>query len=249
MRRLVCGVLFAGIAAGFTLSAQGEKGEKPFKLADVASAKDIAAEAADQKATLAELLEDEQSFTAEKKPIAQAAGVLAVLGQALAEHPDASSVKIHGADLREAARKVIQSKSHKDAVAGLAGIDEALAGKSSGTAEKEYAWNKLINLHRMMEEFNDRNSKLRRVIRRPNDAEADSRHATTLALLAIAMHADTHEVKKESEIPKWQGWSLDFQQNMTHLATALKKQDADMAKMYYTQSLNSCKECHAAFRH
>jgi hypothetical protein len=240
---LVC---FAAAAAAWMVPVYGDA---PVKIAAVAPVEDLAAETEAKLAALDELLKDDESYAVEqKKGVAQAAGVLACMGQAIAEHPDKAKVKVAGPDLRNAALAIIGSKTLQEATAALGLAKKAAAGEASGKAETAHAWNKLINLHRLMEEVNARNSKLRGVLRRPKDPREDSLHASTLAVLAVVIHADTHEVKDPAQIPKWQGYALDFQQSMTGLSAALKSGQIEAAKEFYLKSADSCKHCHEAFR-
>lgn len=226
-------------------------------LKDVAPVADLEHEAAAQHATLAGLLKDKESFEDmenRKKKIPRAAGVLAVLGQAIAEHPDKAKVKVAGTDLRDAARKVVTAKSYEEATAGLAEIGPALSGKSSGKAETEYAWNKLMSLHRLMEEVKARHVALREVSEnlqkgKAGKPEEDARHASMLAVLALPMYADTHEVKKPEEVPQWQEWSKEFRRVSTELSAAVRKSDAEGVKTLLPQATKLCGECHDQFRH
>ena len=219
-------------------------GEAPAKVSEVAPVEDLAREAEAQVATAEQLVAGEFS----ELKIGQAGGVLALLGQAIAEHPDKSKVKISGPDLRDAAMALSKTKSAGDAKAALGRVKEALAGKG-GAASTEAQWNKLANLHRLMEEVNFRNSRLRRIVRRPGkDPVEDSLHATTLAVIALAVEADTHEVKNPDDLPKWREYTRGFRTNMTAMATALKAKDAAAAKDAFTKANQSCNDCHAHFR-
>ena len=130
----------------------------------------------------------------------------------------------------------------------LASAKSALEGQGSGSAATEHPWNKLIGMHAMMEEINARNSKIRRSVRRLRDPDEESLHPTTLAVLAVAMYADTHEVKNESDIPQWQQHAREFQQHMTQTAAAMKKNDADGAREVWLEGVKSCSACHDKFR-
>ncbi len=220
--------------------------ESKVKVAEVASVEDLAMEIKAQIAKLEGFLQSKQSHAEarETRSIQQAAGVLACLAQASAEHEKKKEVKLSAPDLRDAAIAIRKSKSLEDAKAGLEKVKAAHGGKSSG-AKVKHPWNKLCNLHRLMEEVKSRHYKLKRVIRRPKNPQADSLHATTIAVLAIAAHADTHEVKKDSEISEWQGYANDLRKSMSEIAAALKKKDTKTAKTAWNASVKSCTACHA----
>ena len=221
----------------------------PVDTATVAPIENLKAESAAKLSALEKLLSDGGSFEESKKrQIPQAAGVLACLAQAIGEHKDREKSGVAAADLRDAAIALVNSASHDDAEKALATAKQAFEGKGDGKAAPEHEWNKLINLHRLMEEVNARNSKIRVALRRPKDPQAESLHATTLAVLALAMHADTHEVKDKSQIPQWQKHAGDYQRNMTALAAAIKAKDKDRGNELFKAAQKSCNDCHKAFR-
>lgn len=245
--RLTTTALVVGML--FMYCIPGEAGA-PADLATVAPVGDLAAEAGAKVEMLQDYLKDESSYAeAKKRNVPQAAGVLACLGQAIAEHPAADEVQISGADLRDAALALRKAASYEDAASALAAAKSALAGEATGSAEADHAWNKLIGMHAMMEEINARNSKIRRAVRRLRDPETDSLHATTMAVLALAMYADTHEVKNENDIPQWQQHAREFRENMTATAEAMKNKDADGAREVWLKGVKSCSACHDQFRH
>jgi len=222
----------------------------PVDFSEVASIGDLAAEAIAQTETLEGYLKDEAAYaTARKtKKISQASGVLACMAQAIAEHPARDEVQIAAADLRDAALKIGKAGTRNDAAEALAVARSALDGQASGEATAEHAWNKLIGMHAMMEEINGRNAKIRRAVKRLRKPETESLHATTLAVLAVAMHADTHEVKNESDVPQWQQYALEYQRHMTATAQAMKAKDAKAARAVWLQGVESCNACHDKFR-
>lgn len=221
----------------------------PVDTATVAPIDDLKAEASAKIALLGDLLKDADKFAeAKKRSIPQAAGVLACVAQAIVEHKEREKAGVSAANLRDAALAVIKSGSHDDAMKALTSAKQALEGKGDGKAAAEYEWNKLINLHRLMEELNSRNSKIRTALRRPKDPQAESLHATTLAVLALAIHADTHEVKDKSQIPQWQGYAANYQKNMTDLAAAIKAKDKERSSELFKAATTSCNDCHKQFR-
>lgn len=221
----------------------------PVKLSEVAAIEDLVAAAEANFALLDEHLQTEGAYSnAKKREIPRAAGVLACLAQAIVEHPDKDQTNVAAAALRDAAVELQTTDTYTDAAAVLERTKQAFQGSSSGCAEAEHAWNELINLHRLMEEVNSRNTKLRRALRRSREPQQESLDATTLAVLALAIHADTHEVKAESNIPKWQGYARELQTNMTALASAIKRQDSEEGKRLFLSAAKACNKCHDEFR-
>ena len=233
----VLAVITAGIA----------RAEAPVDVSKAVPVDVLTAEAKAKVAELNELLMDEKTYEeTEKNTISQVTGTIACLAQAIAEHADGKESGIAAPALRDAALKMRKPKSFADSKSAARDIEAAMLGRGGG--EKDYAWNKLINMHRMMEEMNARNSKIRRVIRRPSDPVTDSGHAATLTVLGIAMLADTHEVKNDADLPEWKSMSTDFTSNMSALAKAIRDGDKDKATELYTKGTKSCGACHKKFR-
>jgi hypothetical protein len=220
----------------------------PVKVAEVAPLADVAAEARAAVAALEAALADPAGFESALDSVKQAGGVLACLGQAIAEHPDNKSAGVSGPHLRDAGLAIRAAKVHADAAAGLQRAKQAVAAEAVGEAAAEHPWNKLTGMHGMMEELNARNSKIRRALRRLNNPEEDSRHASVAAVLSLAMIADTHEVKNAADIPKWTAMAGDYQKTMTALSAAIKAKELDKAKDLFAKSTEACAKCHELFR-
>ena len=223
-------------------------GAAPVKVAEVAPVDDLVAEAHAQLERLGGFLESDESYADATDAVKQAGGVLACLGQALSEHDQRKTSEASGPHLRDAGLAIRKSKSRGDAQAASDAAKKALAGEAEGEAAAEYPWEKLIGMHAMMEEINSRNSKLRRALRRLRKPEEESLHANTIAVLTVAMIADTHEVKNAADIPRWTKMAVEYQQLSTQLAAAVKAEDADMAKVLFAKANETCTACHDVFR-
>lgn len=224
-------------------------GAAPAKVTELLDARQLAVEAKAKAVKIGQSTADEAAFgrAMEHKTIATDAGVIACLAQALVEHKKGKESGIAAASLRDAAIKLSKVKKLEDAKEGLAAVEAALAGKKTEAA-KDHPWNKLINMHRMMEEMEYREGRLRRTLRRPRKLPEDSSHATVLTVLALAMEADTHEVEDEKALPAWKKFSVDYRTNVANLAAAMKANKADEAKEFFAASNKRCVDCHAQFR-
>jgi hypothetical protein len=71
-----------------------------------------------------------------------------------------------------------------------------------------------------------------------------------MAILALAAHDDTHEVKskKKEDIDEWQKYAKEFQGQMTAAAVAFKKQDVPAAADAWKKGNMACNDCHGKFR-
>jgi hypothetical protein len=220
------------------------------KLSTVTPVGDLVAEAELKIKEIETFLGDADSYTKNKKKgIPQAAGTLAVLAQAIAQHDEASAWKASAADVRDAAITVAKAGSLEDAKKGLDAVKAGTGGKSAG-AKAEHDWAKLIDMDSLMSEVSKRNSGLRKSLRKaPEDPVAASRDASVMAVLALAIEADTHEVKDKADIEKWKKYSKELQTSMTKISAALKeKKDADAKALFTGEAAASCNKCHTEIR-
>ena len=221
----------------------------PADVSKAVGAKELAAAAKTKAEALGKAVADEASFgrAIEAKGIARDGGVIACLAQALAEHKDGKSTGINATGLRDSALILSKTKKLADATAALKNVNEALAGKGA-KGEKDHPWNKLVNMHRMMEEMELQGGKLRRVLKRPRRLENYSENAAVLVVLGLAMEADTHEVKDPAKLPKWITWSKEYHTAMSSLNVAIKAGDGAKAKSIFDVSSEKCETCHEVFR-
>ena len=168
-------LIAAGCAACWTVTVLGTA---PAPIEQNATVDDIVQEVDAKITLLTGLLETPEKFEAAKeKDVWQGFGVLSVMGQSLAEHPQHADAKFSGPALRDAALKYQRTTAYADAQAALAAVKAARGGE--GTGETDFAWNKLIRMHPMMEEINARNAKLIPIMKRPRGKpeEAEEVHA------------------------------------------------------------------------
>lgn len=228
----------------------------PAKISTVAPAADIAAQVDASVKALEEYLATSESYTQNKmKKVPVEGAVIAVLAAAVVDSDEKDKVSWNAAaaDVREAGKMVAASKSYDDAKKGLAAIKEAVGGKAAG-AKPEQEWNKLCRLGTVMDTINMRAPKMRAGARKKQltDAEAAeySGAATVMAVFALAVHDDTHEVKskKKEDIDEWQKFAKEFQSQMTAAAAAFKAKDPTKAGDAWKKGNTACNDCHAKFR-
>ncbi len=240
-------VVLSGVLAAASLAPVFAKA--PADVEQVATIEAILLEVDSKIEVLAGALESAEKFEMQKeKDVWQAFAVLTVMGQAVAEHPEQGDAGFSGPALREAAIKYKRDTSYEDAQGMLAAVKEARGGGGAVDAPAEYEWNKLIRMHPMMEEINSRNAKLVGVFRRPRGRPEEAGHATTVALLALPMYADTHEVKNEADIPQWQEWAADYREKMVAVAAAVEEKDGTKARELFDAANETCDACHEKFR-
>lgn len=244
-RVLVCLTLFAVAASAVSIGVAGA----PADVSKAVGAKELAAAAKTKAEDLGKAVANEAAYSRamENKIVAKDAGVIACLAQALVEHKDGEASGINATGLRDAAIVLSKTKKIADATAALKNVNEALSGKGE-KGEKDHPWNKLVNMHRMMEEFEFQGGKLRRVLKRPRRLENYSENAAVLVVLGLAMEADTHEVKDKAKLPQWTTWSKEYHQAMSGLNTAIKAGNGAKAKSIFDKAYDDCETCHEVFR-
>jgi len=218
------------------------------KLESVGSPAALIAEATEKADEISQALATPEAFKEGAPGVKQSASLVAVLGQALAEHPEDSALKQAGPSIRDAAIALARAASYEDAQTAWPKLAAALKGEVSADAAKEFNWAKLSRMHPMMEEMNARAAKFRRVLRRPKDPDADSRHVMAIALGAITTHADTHEVKDPNDLPQWHAWAEELYDHMAKSATAVRAKDTEAAKTHFNAGMETCQKCHDKFQ-
>lgn len=243
MSALICMLAFANGLAGNAVWA-----EAPLKISQLVTIEDLQAEAQAKSLELSKHLASREAYIETKKEqLAQVAGTLACVAQAISEHTNAKQIKVAGPALRDAALALRKPKSYEEAKLAEKAVNGALQGEGEG--QVEFSWAKLIAREAMMEEINTRNSKLRRVIRRSRKPSVDSLHASTMAVLSVAMYADAHgHDTDKAQLAEWRAISKDSVGIMASIAGAIKKQDAAGAKRLYVRAIKTCTDCHEKFR-
>jgi len=234
---------------GVLANGQSVRAEAPAKIAELATAEELAGEAKACAERISAAVASEEAFkkAMEARMINQDGGVLACVAQGLVEHEKGAATGINATGLRDAALAARAAKDMAGAKAAVEAIQTALKGEGK-VGEKEHPWNKLTGMGRMMEDLNARQAKLRRSLRRPKNLAEDSRDAAVMAVLALAMEVDTHEVKKPEEIPQWQTMAKDYRVLMGEVAAAMRAGKADVAQEKFNSSGQLCTSCHEKFR-
>jgi len=227
----------------------------PVKIAAVAPIADVAGQIDASIKLLDEYLASNDVYTQNKKKVRTEATIVSVLSQAVVESEEKGSVAWNAAaaDVRAGAISIADAKTYDDAKKGLAAVNEAHGGKK-GAAASEHEWNKLAKLGAIMDAVQSRSGKIRGGSRKKADSITDaevaeaSGAATVLAVLELAVHEDTHEVKKKEDTPEWQKAAKEFQTQMTATAAAFKKKDMAGAADGWKKGNTACNACHDKFR-
>lgn len=236
-------VLILGLGVMIPLFAEAPEELKKFPVAD------LTAEANAQIEALGTLTESAASYKEKQDDIRRTASLVAVLGQAMAEHPEGKSQKLSPLALRDAAMILSGSEEHQAALDALKTLKAAANGETPQAAPETVAWADLIDMPDMMHIINTRNAQVIKAARRSRDPEGDSREALTIAILTIAMSAQAEDyLSKEEDVKAWKQYAADFQAGMTDLAAAIKAQDKANVQKHLAAATKACNDCHAQFR-
>ena len=210
----------------------------------------LVVETDDRIEELDKLLKDNTSFEkGSELALPTAAGVLAVIGQAIARHPDRSKAGFSGTALRDAALKLAESGSLEDAQKALVGVQAARGGGGDGGAVDDAAWYDLIPSYELMEEINTRNSRLVRVSRRPRGKPEEAAHAAVIALLCYPMHAQGEDyVLDDADLPDYRGLVIKYQREVADLGRAVRAKNGAEVKRLLLASKETCDHCHKVYR-
>ncbi|WP_437204990.1 hypothetical protein [Planctomicrobium sp. SH664] len=199
---------------------------------------------------LTEILVTEESFNEKKSPLMrQSLGLIACIGQYLAEHPQLGEGKLNGPALRDAALIYKRNGSYADAQSALAQIQEVVSGKVTGEHAVEHPWNKLTGLGAAMEEINVQNPPILNFLKRPRGTPEEPLSGITWYLLSKATLADTHEVKDPAKLPEWNQYATEFSNASGDLVTALRAKDKAGDRKAFDLGKKTCNTCHEAFQH
>ena len=253
--RITLALLFGTVACLGMSSATPPVG-RPQKLSTTISIPDLQDEAVLQLSLVNKYLDTRKSYAnSAKHELPRAAGMLAVIGQALAVHDSKRTAAekavrppIHGPTLRDAALKLSGTKTLAEALATVPNLTTAVLGQAKPTGSIKHPWTGLISLHHIMEELNSRNSRLRRAVRRTRDPNLAARNAATMGLLGLVILSDTHEVKQKTQLAAWRKFSSDFRTNAAATARAFRAGDKAKIKPLYLQAAKACAGCHSTFR-
>ena len=218
------------------------------KLSDVASTEDLTAEVSALVEELERGLASEDSFPATAGKLRRAAVQLALLSQALSEHDEESKFQQKGAALRDAALQLAQSRSYEESCRSIATLKQAVEGSGSTTAKPEYDWAKIASLRLLMDSLRERTDLVRKALRRPKDPAAESRQASVMAILALAIDAHAKGNPSREEQPDWHQSSGDLQKFLTKTARAIRSGERDAALEHFSAAQQACDRCHEKFK-
>lgn len=217
-------------------------------MSQVAAAADLAAEFDAKLSEIEAALVSPESYQAAAGKLRLGAVQLTVLAQALAEHDEESKFKSAAPSMRNAAIQLTAASSFDQGRKALDALHLAIENQKNVDTKVEFDWAKLARTRLVMESLRERTDQIRKAIRRSKDPVAESRHASTMAILALAVAAHADDVKSEADRPQWRDWSMEFQREMTKTAVALREKDTPAVLEHFKAAQAACDHCHEKFK-
>ena len=122
-------------------------------------------------------------------------------------------------------------------------VDSPDAAEPEGTD-----WYSLIESYYLMQEINDRNAAIVKVMRRPKGTAEEAANAAVIALLCYPMHAQAEDYVEEADLPGYRALTV---QNLTQagdIVEAVLAKDRKAVKTTVLACQQSCKSCHQQYR-
>lgn len=221
----------------------------PAKMSDVVSIADLEAEIAAKTIELESTLADKDKYQELTGTRRSASLQLALLAEAVAQHDGESKLKASAKSIRDTAMSLASASSFDDANQKLAQLKNPTANNvsvASPTPEEE--WAKLVRNRALMDLLREKSDQVRKSLRRIKDPEAESRNASTMAVIGVAIGAQAHSRKTAQEQMLWSDWSHNFQKQMTRTARAIRERDSAAVLEHFTAAQAACDLCHEQFK-
>ena len=115
-------------------------------------------------------------------------------------HDQESKLKDSAVAIRDVAVSLSNATSYDDANQKLADLKTSMSGTTvnpSSTSDQD--WSKLVRNRALMDLLREKSDQIRKSLRRIKDPEAESRNASTMAVIGIAVgsHADSRKTPAE----------------------------------------------------
>jgi hypothetical protein len=231
----------------------GAKAPEAPKVSTFAPADDLVRQAdryiKDLEDTVGSVESGEEKFDDVKENIGKGANTLVLLALCLGKHDQDNQYKAHAGALMAAAQQMAAAKDLASAKKGLAGIEDARAGKNK--ADVELKWEKVASLPDTMKHVPSINTKLKTYVKPAKfKAKAKDSAGITAVLAAIAQGSmtDTSATKSTEQVEQW----YRFCEEMRNAAGAMNKSIRDGDPAATAKNLerlgNNCEECHKVFK-
>lgn len=221
----------------------------PAKMSDVVSVADLETEITSKIAEIESTLAAPEQFQELTGSRRSASLQLTLLAQALARHDGESKLKASAPGIRDTAMSITTSASFDDATQKLAQLKTPRANtEPAKETSSDEEWAMIVRNRALMDLLREKSDQVRKSLRRIKDPEAESRNASTMAVIGIAVGAHAHSRKTPSEQMMWTDWSHNFQKHMTRTARAIRERDSAAVLEHFTAAQAACDLCHEQFK-
>ena len=223
---------------------------------DVLDVGPLAAELARRVEELGTHAADDEAFDeASEMKWNKACGVVACIGQALSQHPEGHKTPGDKLAIRDTALALAEAGDAEEARGLLDPLREALTVPgieyvdSPDAAEPEGVdWYSMIESYYLMQEINDRNAAIVKVMRRPKGTDEEAANAAVMALLCYPMHAQAEDYVEEEDLPGYYGLTIANMRQAGDIVDAVLAKDRKAVKTTVLAAQQSCKACHQQYR-
>jgi cytochrome c556 len=189
---------------------------------------------------------------AAKARLKKDANTMAVLGLALALHDSDNAIKSQAGELIKAAQALAKAQDFDVASLAFADLKKAATGSGAAAPNNPKEWQKVASLGQLMKQVPTVNTALKRGVSSPARLEKlkdeSAGHAATLAAIAQASMADTHEVKNPADLDKWYEYCAEMRDAAGQVNAAVRALDHAKTTSAMLRLTNSCDTCHKVFR-
>ena len=196
------------------------------------------------------LAKQEDYNLAKQAKVKKEANLLVVVLMALGQHDEKNRFQASAPALVDSAEMLVQGfNDYAKAQAALTTLEQGIQNGANGG--KPLKWEKRYKLGLLMKQVTMLQAKLRRGLRGDRfekDAQANARYAATLAAIAEATRVDTHEVKKEQDLPTWNKLATEWRDLAGEVGRSIQAKDQKAAEEALKRMTQSCSDCHSAFR-
>jgi cytochrome c556 len=200
---------------------------------------------------LDEVLENKAEFDdAAITRIKKDGNTITALALVLGMHDARNKLKPVAPALIKASQELAKAKDFDAATAAMAAVKSAMEGKgdAGGDALK---WGRVASMSQLMKQVPSVNSALKRGLTPQRFKQLQTQSAgqsATLAAIAQAVMADTHEVKNPAEIDKWYQYCAEMRDAAGAVNAAIHANDQAATAGGMSRLAQSCESCHAVFR-
>ena len=196
-------------------------------------------------------LADKDKYSASlQKRVKKDANTLAVLLLAAGMHDEDNKYRAAAPAMLPLAQKLADASEDFDKSAAILTELQAAAGQASSGGQP-LQWEKVASLEQLMKQVPTINNSLKRALKQSRfekSIEKSAGYSATLAVIAQAAMADTHEAKTPEDVEKWYKFTTVMRDAAGDINSAVRAKDFERATAAMEILKTNCDDCHAVFR-